>query len=658
MIFRLPYRQVHLDFHTSEEIKGIGAKFDKKQFQEMLKLGHVSSITIFSKCHHGWAYHPSAANETHPHLSFDLLSEQIEAAHEIGVKTPVYLSAGLDEKTAKRHHEWLIVESKEMIGKDADFSKPGYHQLCMNTPYLEYLVKQIGEATRNYDADGIFLDIVGVRECYCESCLNTAKKKGIDINGKSKMTQIWETTYSNYTSSVEKVVHAIKPDMPIFHNGGHIRHGRRDLAGMNTHLELESLPTGGWGYQHFQLSARYVQQIGMDYLGMTGKFHSSWGEFGGFKHPNALTYETALCLANGAKCSIGDQLHPNGEMDYATYKLIGQAYAEVEAKEAWCSNVQSVADIALLSSEAVNDGESDADIGCVKILIECNYLFDVVDTQNDLSKYKVVILPDNVRLNHDLTNKIQNYIKDGGKVLATGYSGLDVIENKFVLDLGAKYEDESEYNPTYFMPYFSPGPLEGSSYVMYEKGHNVKALSGKEHGELQNPYFNRTAKAFCSHQHAPSMLKKASSGITEGEAGIYIAWNVFSDYAKSGSLILKEMVRFALNKLLDENISLKTNLPSQGVVTLMKQEPEKRYINHLLYASPVVRGKYRDKPIEVIEDAPAIYDTVVRLKVKEKIKRVYLAPQMTDIGFTQNEDTIEYKVHRFEIHQMVVVLYK
>jgi hypothetical protein len=49
----LPTRQVHLDFHTSEFIPGIGEKFDKKQFQEALKLGHVNQINIFAKCHHG-----------------------------------------------------------------------------------------------------------------------------------------------------------------------------------------------------------------------------------------------------------------------------------------------------------------------------------------------------------------------------------------------------------------------------------------------------------------------------------------------------------------------------------------------------------------------------------------------------------------------------
>ena len=36
-------------------------------------------------------------------------------------------------------------------------------------------------------------------------------------------------------------------------------------------------------------------------------------------------------LAHGARCSVGDQLHPSGAMDESTYRIIGTAYAEVEA---------------------------------------------------------------------------------------------------------------------------------------------------------------------------------------------------------------------------------------------------------------------------------------------------------------------------------------
>lgn len=656
----LNYRQIHLDFHTSEAIEGIGKDFTKEQFQSMLKEGHVNSITVFSKCHHGWAYHPSTANEIHPHLDFDLLGAQIEAAYEIGVKTPVYISAGLDEKMARRHHEWLIRDKNDNTNWVPDFMSPGYHQFCFNTPYLDYLLDQIKEVLENYDADGIFLDIVGVRECYCQTCLNKIREQGKTPDDTQAMQEMWENTYSNYTKRVKEVVDKYKPGTPIFHNGGHIRRGRRDLAFMDSHLELESLPTGGWGYQHFPLSARYVQGLGMEFLGMTGKFHNTWGEFGGYKHPNALRFETALNIANGAKCSVGDQLHPEGLMDYATYKLIGAAYSEVEAKEKWCDRVESLADVAMLSTEVLDDSEtrgSGSDDGCVKIMLEGKYLFDVIDLESDFSKYKVIILPDVIRLDSKIKGLIDKFIANGGKVLGTGVSGLCSDKDQFVFDFGAKYMGENEFEPSYFVPSFKPKSLEIAPFIMYGKGQHVELSDGVEHGSLQNSFFNRTVEHFCSHQHTPSTLKKFAAGMTEGKDGIYIAWNIFEQYNSMGSLIFKEMVLYALDRLLGDNKSLTTNLPAQGIVTLMNQKDENRYVQHSLYASPVRRGEFGGRPVDVIEDIIPVSNTEVSLRLDKKISKAYLAPQMIDIEFTQQDGVIRYAIDRFECHQMVVLEY-
>ena len=657
---KLPFRQVHLDFHTSEAIDKIGSKFSKEQFQKALKLGHVNSITVFSKCHHGWAYHPSEANEMHPGLNFDLLGEMIKAAHEIGVKTPVYLSAGLDEKMARRHPEWLIRDKEDKTNWASDFLTPGYHQFCFNSPYLPYLIKQIEEVTGNYDADGIFLDIVGVRSCYCQNCIETIRGEGKDPRDKEAMKELWEKTYANYTSSVEKAVHKIKPGMRIFHNGGHIAKGRRDLAKMNTHLELESLPTGGWGYDHFPLSARYVQNLGMEFLGMTGKFHTSWGEFGGYKHPNALKYETALSIANGAKCSIGDQLNPEGFMEEATYTLIGAAYKEVEMREEWCSDVKNISDVALLSLEAVGingSGEDQqsftgkSDSGATRILLEGKFLFDVIDLEENFNKYKVIILPDKVRINEELKSKIDKFLKEGGKVLATGESGLSKDSNEFAIDLGVKWLQLNPYKPDYFKPYFKLNNLGESSFIFYSQGQKVQLDGGTEMGRREDPYFNRDVFTFCSHQHTPNSFINGGPGMVESANGIYIAWNVFEDYATKGSLALKETVIVALNKLLGEKMTLRTNLPAQGIVTLMKQEKENRYINHLLYASPVKRGE----GIEIIEDILPIYDVEVEVNVPCNVKKVYLAPEMVDLAFVQQGNSVKYKVEKLVCHQIVVL---
>lgn len=646
------FRQVHLDFHTSEKISGIGEKFDKKQFQAALQKGCVNSITVFSKCHHGWAYHFSKANEMHPQLKFDLLKAQIEAAHEIGVKTPVYLSAGFDEKAAREHPEWRYEDREHNID---NFENPRYHLLCMNTPYLDYLLAQIKEVVQNYDADGIFLDIVGVRPCCCNTCVGEMLKRGMNPNDEKDILTLGEEVYANYLRRVRETIDSVKPGLPVFHNGGHIRHGRRDLALANSHLELESLPTGGWGYDHFPVSARYAWNLGVDYLGMTGKFHNSWGEFGGYKHPNALRYETALNLAHGAKCSIGDQLSPSGYMDMKTYELIGSAYSEVKEKEEWCDNVTPVCDVGVLSFETIQNlgmtekqstSLTEPDIGAGRILIEGKYQFSVLDSEVDFSGFKVIILPDKVVLNEYLTDKLKKFVANGGKILATGESAIE--SGKFLFDFGAEFIGDGEFLPSYIRP--CRDNEYDTDYIMYSPYKRIKATDGEELAKVVEPYFNRTAEHFCSHKHSPSSGVSNGCGIVHGKDGIYIAWEIFGDYARNGELIAKTTVCNALDTLLGNEKTLFTNLGSMGVATVMRQEDKNRTVVHLLYAVPTKRGKNT----EIIEDIYPVNGISVKLKTDKAPKRVYLAPQNKDLEFEVTDGFVCVNDITVDCHQMIV----
>src|ERR1700733_7610541 len=102
----LRFRQVHLDFHTAGLIPEVGARFDKKAWQKTLQDASVNSITCFSKCHHGWSYHPTKIGKTHPGLNFDLLRSQYDACKEIGINIPIYLSAGFDDVAVAAHPDW------------------------------------------------------------------------------------------------------------------------------------------------------------------------------------------------------------------------------------------------------------------------------------------------------------------------------------------------------------------------------------------------------------------------------------------------------------------------------------------------------------------------------------------------------------------------
>ena len=76
------FRQIHLDFHTSEKIEKIEVN-STKAISKYAEAWAYKFNNAFSKCHHGWAYHESEANEMHPGLSFDLYPHSLRLAERL-----------------------------------------------------------------------------------------------------------------------------------------------------------------------------------------------------------------------------------------------------------------------------------------------------------------------------------------------------------------------------------------------------------------------------------------------------------------------------------------------------------------------------------------------------------------------------------------------
>lgn len=672
----LRFRQIHLDFHTSPKIPGIGQNFDKAAWQETLRNGHVNSITCFATGHHGWSYYHTNVGDMHPNLEFDLLRSQFDACKEIDVNVPIYLTAGVNNWASHNHPEWREIGADgSYCGWTQRIIDPGFHSMCFNTPYLNLLCRQIEEVVTLFpDCDGIFLDIINQNQCCCKWCLEGMEEAGLDAGIEADRITWSKKVLLEYYRRATNAAKSNDTAMPIFHNSGHISVGKRDLLQYFSHLELESLPTGGWGYDHFPLSAKYVKGLDLDFLGMTGKFHTTWGEFGGYKHPNALRYECAAMLAFGSKCSVGDQLHPRGGLDESTYAIIGQAYKEVEEKEPWCDNVEAVSDMAILSVVSTNPTESResyADTGAGRILLEGHLLFDVIDTKADFSKYKLIILPDEVIVNRKLKEKLDDYLSAGGKLMLTGKSGLDEEKEEFLFDIGAKCKGIHEYSPDYLQPAKETAPdFINSPMVMYQPAVKLESLSqgAISLGKVLPSYFNRNFRHFCSHQHTPQNPegKTYEAGTINGNI-LYLAHPVFTLYRGYGAVAVKEFVLNAIHFFMRDEIMVKTNLPSQGRISLMNQQQEGRYILHLLFANKLYRGgdvelsggttSVTTKGLEVIEELLPLRGTSIEIGLTEDIKETTLEPGGKRVDFIRKDGVCKLTIEEFTCHQMVVFQY-
>jgi hypothetical protein len=673
----LRFRQIHLDFHTSPQIPGVGKKFDKKRWQETLQAAAVDSITLFSKCHHGWSYHPTGVGKIHPHLDFDLLRKQYEATKEAGINAPIYLSAGVDNLASYEHPEWREVNTEgTYTGWARRVLQAGFHMMDFHSPYLDYLCEQIREAVCLFpDCDGIFLDIINQNQSCGRWSLDFMKANGLDPEKETDRSESARLALEKYYQRTTEAAKSLRADMPIIHNAGHIPRGRHDIFPYFSHFELESLPTGGWGYDHFPMSAKYACNLPLEFLGMTGKFHTTWGEFGGYKHPNALRYECAAMLAFGAKCSVGDQLHPNGALDSSTYGIIGEAYREVRDKEPWCQGAEQVFDLAILSSEAESHTHRDApsDEGACRVLLESHFLFGLIDRTMDFVRYKALVLPDDIRIDAELKVKLDAYLAQGGKLILSGESGLWRDRAEFAFDLGAEYHGPSPFHPPADEPcrghdYILPAPDLRAPFIampeiMYERSQRIRVATGTSLGQIYDPYFSRTWDHFCSHQHTPNQDQSSGfdCGVRHGPI-LYFSHPVFRHYRAYGAVAYRDFIVKAMRAFLGEALSVSTNLPSTARISLTTQTDENRHILHLLYAPTVSRGGVMQlsggntsggKSVEVIEDLPSLHDSAVTVRPPTPVVSARLVPCGGDLPLERNGDRVTILLPEFSCHAIV-----
>lgn len=652
---KIAYRQVHLDFHTSEKIVSVGDRFDAEEFAKTLEEAGVNSITCFARCHHGMIYYDTRLPAKHPALKRNLLKEQIDACHARGIRVPVYITVGWDEYAASGHPEW-IERKPDGSPYGAGPLEAGWRTLCFNTPYIDYVEEQTVEVLESFgsDVDGLFFDIIFQDPCCCSYCMKDMLEAGLNPENEADRKAFANKVLNAFKRRLTSTIRKYNKECTIFYNAGHVSASIRESLDEYTHLELESLPSGGWGYDHFPVTAAYARLLGKEFLGMTGKFHKSWADFGGFKNQAALEYECFMSIAMGGKCSIGDQLHPDGTINKATYELIGSVYNQVRLKEDWCDDATPVSEIAVFSPEAADTGIAGIDPvirGALHMMHEEHIQFDIVDADMDFSKYRVIILPDLIPVDRKLKRRLDEYTGNGGKLLLSYRSGMDAT-GSFCLDgLGFVLEGEEGYSTEYVVAGEVIGKkLAKTEYVLYDKGLWVKPSEGAEVlAQLWSPYFSRSYRHFCSHFQTPVEKDSGYPAVVKNGNTIYFSHPVFSMYYKHGYRPYKQLVLNALELLLRERL-VYLDAPTTAHVYLNRQPEKGRYVAHVLHYIP----ERRSEAIDIIEDVIPLFNVAMKVRLPEKPERVYLAPSCETLEFTYEDGYAAVVIPEIRGHAMVV----
>ncbi|MDD3172713.1 MAG: beta-galactosidase trimerization domain-containing protein [Herbinix sp.] len=657
-------RQIHLDFHTSEKIEGVCLEFDAEEFATTLENAHVNSITLFSCCHHGMLYYDSKLfpEMVHPNLVHkDLLREQTQACHRHGIQVNLYTTIRWNKPVADLHPEWICIDEN---GALQDYKGKGYFEagfyknLCMNTPYRDFLKKQFGEVMQSIPAEGVWYDAAFMNECCCPTCQKIMKEKGLDPTKKKDRQEFARITYYDMVDDLTAYAKSFNADYNVCFNKGHVGYLEKPVINNYSYLSFESLPGIEWGYLDFPISAKYMRNYETECLGLTSRFHTEWGDFHAFRNKEAMEYEVFSMLANGCKCTIGDQMDYWGKLNPDMYKQIGEIYEKVEQREPWCLSAKPVSEIGVMTAEeffatGVAGDIPGASEGITRLLMELSQQFDFIDSEGDFTKYKVIILPDVIPVNNKVAAKIKEYIINGGKVIASFQSGLNETGDKFSLDeLAVEYVGKAPYSPDFIWPKkHLAEDLANAEHVMYDRGIEVKATSQATF--VQNairPVFNRTYEHFCSHLHSPSGREEVYPAIIETDNTAYFMHPIFTTYQTIAPPWYKKLFRNELKRLLT-NPLVQHDGPSTVITNLFEQVDQNREILHLLHYIPTRKCKLLD----IVDEVIPLYNINVTVNVQKKVKDVYSAPDRKNITFVQKGNELTFTIEKINGHHMCVI---
>lgn len=669
-------RQIHLDFHTAEQVGSVGHAFNGEKFASTLKNANVNSIILFARCHHGFLYYSgdeSILGPVHPGLKRDLLGEQIAACRDAGINVQIYTTVQWDVLTARRHPEWRVMHADGSLEGTPPFEAGFYRKLSLSTPYADVLKDHLRDILKHFTPNGIYFDFIRPDVCVNPYTITMMEAKGLDPANPRDREEFGFWNANRYEIELSELVRSHDPNMTVTFNGGHIGMRHRKAAKAYSHFELETLPSGGWGYMYFPVTGRFARTLGPEVVGTTGKFHSTWGDFHTLKNPAALEYEVFRMVAQGADCSIGDQLHPNGELDRETYELIGNVYGQLKAREPWLDNCVPAVDIGVLHPEEfLGGGVMDlprAVQGITRMLMEGGHQFDLIDTTQSLDKYKLLILPDFIRVDEHFKKKLAEYQAKGGAIIMSFESGLEPGNDTFarpewglevlsegprddkgLLARGRHYErhDFAQYVRVGSQLQNKFGPCE---HPIYLHGMDVSSRADVERlGDFIRPFFNRSYKHYMSHLQAPSSGDVGGGAAFRNGSLIYFASPLASQYEECAPLWVKQLLLNAVDMLLPQPL-LRHNGPSTLETGYMLQPEKNRAVIHLLHYIPERRGSEFD----VVEDVIPIYNVELSLRADQKVKAVTTAPQGQSLDFVENDGRITVRVPEVNGHQMIVV---
>src|SRR6516225_5335050 len=695
----VPWRKVHIEYHTSRHMPKLAERFNADEFGERLLAAHVNGATVFAKDMYGYCYFPSRHGRMHPNLSFDLLGAQVAALRKRNISVLAYYMLTWNPELADRHPEWLVVHQpgdrsrpkvQEVTDQQKAFTntvkpeaprrsktgapaKPtqlpaedkGYRpymwQFCIGREaFLKGELDLIRELVSKYELDGVWLDGGSSPPCYCDECVRQLRMKGLDPFNVGVQYAHKEELRQSFLKRIHEVIKKTRPAWLVCPQNQGTFYGIAKRVPLVDCSSQEALFTDAahYGYHYFPTVIRYARGFGIPFHGCTVCFKDFWADFGGLKSPAQLHTEVAAYVSQGARCDIGDQVPPDGRLEPAIYYVIGQAYGHIERIEPYLEQAVPVTEAALLASGDAPCNE--VNYGWVKLLTESRVQFDIVERETKWEeRYALVVLPENFWVNQAMASRLQGFIAGGGAVLAAHTSGVLAGTDKSWLEqYGLDYAGMSPFKPAYMVPRAKfTGDIPPYPYALYEGASQWRVKPPAEVlAFVGEPLFQRSPEHYMSHQQTPFDHTSGYAAVARSGKVALVAFPLGQGYYNQGFWPYRQAFQKALRgvlpaPLIQTDAHLSTDLSLTHQAARPGAGRRERYMVHIVNFSPVRRTP---KHTDFHDDPIPLTDVTVRVNLPLKASRAKALYAGKDLPVRRAASGgVEFLVPRVEIHEVV-----
>ncbi len=614
--YKTSYARLLIDNHITDDDPSFMSRFDPAGYVSLVKSAGIDAAMVYACCHNGNCYYPSRIGHMHANLhGRDIFGEVVTLLRQAGITPVAYYTVIYHNHSATNHPEWRMqdINGEQHSGR--------YWWCCPSSVgYREFTKAQISEIL-GYDVAGIFIDMTFWPViCYCANCRKQYQQEtGLEIPTVLDWRDLAWVRFQRFrqrtiASFTQDIYHCIKSQSNItvtFQSSPIIQgYMMGQTNGIADSSDYTSGDFYGGKYQHILgtkiLSAASKNQ---PYEFMTSRC-VNLGDHTSMKSISELRCEAATTLANGGSAFFIDAINPDGTLEPSVYEQLGKVTASlapfIRNIKDYNPIIAANTGIYLSMASHINEKYNGIPIkhltenpwqysttppvmemmGASTCLAQAHHLYRVVRDDANLAELSDLIINDAQFIAADEANRIRDFVREGGTLIATGLTSLQNMDgspaNNFLLEdvFGVSYTGRMSKRVNYLCMMNDIVPRDIPGMISCDRPSPlVKATTAKVLAYLNEPLFDPDDPRHWASIHSnPPGKTTEFAALTEHRFGkgkcIYLAPRLFgiSQDAQAG------FCKWLLERTLSPGYVVSTNAPTCVEITVLQSTVKVGYL--------------------------------------------------------------------------------